>query len=108
MLVEDGDPFPREVDVLVAGSGAAGLTAALASAVDGRVTLVCERAASLGGTTALSGGKVWVPGHHRMVEPQLDRRAAGDYLDAVYGQRHASLVTAFLDAAPAMVRFVER
>ena len=56
--------LPSEVDVLVAGSGAAGLTAALAAAANGSSVLLVERGEHLGGTTALSCGRVWVPGNH--------------------------------------------
>lgn len=54
--------WDREVDVLVIGSGASGMTAALVSALEGARTLLCEKAALLGGTSALSGGTVWIPG----------------------------------------------
>ncbi len=48
--------FDHEVDFLVVGSGAGGLTAALAAAANGLNTLVIEKADVYGGTTALSGG----------------------------------------------------
>jgi len=51
--------------VVVVGSGAAGLAAALAAAGAGADVLVLERAAFVGGTTAMSGGVVWMPGHGR-------------------------------------------
>src|SRR2546421_9199497 len=52
-----------EVDVVIAGSGAAGLTAALAAAHLGLSALVIEKAAAFGGSTARSGGGIWAPGN---------------------------------------------
>jgi succinate dehydrogenase/fumarate reductase flavoprotein subunit len=65
-------------DVLVAGSGAAGLTAALAAVAEGARVILAERSAELGGTTALSFGRVWVPASHHA--PSDTREAARAYL----------------------------
>jgi 3-oxosteroid 1-dehydrogenase len=54
-------PVPARADVVVGGSGAAGLTAALAAATEGADVLLVERAGQLGGISALSGGRVWIP-----------------------------------------------
>jgi 3-oxosteroid 1-dehydrogenase len=51
----------RSRNVIVLGSGAAGMAAALAAAVEGAGVTVLERSAWLGGTTAISGGGIWVP-----------------------------------------------
>ena len=53
--------WDREVDVLVAGSGAAGLTAAITAADAGLSTLVVESTDRWGGTTMRSGGGLWMP-----------------------------------------------
>jgi succinate dehydrogenase/fumarate reductase flavoprotein subunit len=102
-------PFqPPEVDLLVVGAGAGGMTAALVAAVSGLDVLLVEKTAVVGGTTALSAGSVWVPGSHH--------GAAGDaaecarrYLQAAIGNRlRASLTDAFLAGGPEMVRFLEQ
>ena len=50
-----------EVDVLVAGAGAAGMTAALVCKLRGLDVLLCEKSSQAGGTTATSAGTIWVP-----------------------------------------------
>ena len=54
--------FDHTVDVLVVGSGGGGMTAALAADASGLDTLVVEKSPHFGGSTALSGGGIWVPG----------------------------------------------
>jgi 3-oxosteroid 1-dehydrogenase len=96
-----------KVDVLVAGSGASGLTAALAAAAGGASVLLIERAASLGGTSALSGGRVWIPANHLPQNAGDSRDAARSYLSALLPGRYAHLTEAFIANAPAMARFIE-
>ena len=55
-------------DLVVVGSGGAGLAAALAAALAGARATVLERAAVIGGTTAVSGGGMWLPGNRFMAE----------------------------------------
>jgi len=61
---EGGPAFEREADVVVVGTGAAGLTAAVFAADAGARVLVLEKGWVPGGTTAKSGGVYWVPGSH--------------------------------------------
>lgn len=96
---------PSKVDVLVAGSGAAGLTAALVCALAGLRTAVCEASAQLGGTSALSGGRIWLPGNHFQPDPRADQDAAAEYLKGIFEPSH---LDAFLGAAPCLPHFVER
>ncbi|MGH3294148.1 MAG: FAD-dependent oxidoreductase, partial [Trebonia sp.] len=105
LKLEQHDPATR-TDVLVAGSGAAGLTAALAAAVRGARVLLVERAAAIGGTTALSFGRVWVPASHHA--PGDSQEAARTYLAGLFGDRYPHMIEAFIGGAPEMARFVER
>jgi succinate dehydrogenase/fumarate reductase flavoprotein subunit len=70
----DGDKARdrRAVDVVVAGSGAAGLTAALAAARYGARVLVLEKAATIGGTTRKSAAWFWVPNNRLMREAGIE------------------------------------
>jgi succinate dehydrogenase/fumarate reductase flavoprotein subunit len=100
-----------EADVVVIGSGAAGLTAALAAHENGaKGVVVLEKATTVGGASAVSGGVVWVPGNHHMSEVGIaDSRAeALRYIARLAdGRSDERLIEAFLDAAPQMLRFVE-
>jgi succinate dehydrogenase/fumarate reductase flavoprotein subunit len=96
-------------DIVVAGSGAAGLTAALFAARCGASVLVMEKSELLGGTTAVSGGQIWVPNNGHM-RPGTDSPAtAKEYLRQVtMSAVESDLVDAFVDTAPRMAQAVEQ
>jgi succinate dehydrogenase/fumarate reductase flavoprotein subunit len=97
-----------ECDVLVIGSGAAGLSAAVTAGTHGLEVLVVEKEAKFGGTTARSGGWLWIPGTSLARSWGIDeppelartciRREAGDAFDA-------ERVDAFLENGPKAVDF---
>jgi 3-oxosteroid 1-dehydrogenase len=100
--------WDHEFDVVVLGSGAAGLTAALAAAVAGASVAVYEKAPTVGGTTAVSGGIAWIPAHNRCPERELTADDALQYLRAQsYGSMDDALVETFVQTGPAMLDFVE-
>jgi len=74
-------------DVVVMGSGAAGLTAAVRAAHDGLRVAVLEKAAKLGGTSAAGGGVIWAPDNHLAAQAGYrdSRQAGSDYLTAAAG-----------------------
>jgi 3-oxosteroid 1-dehydrogenase len=101
--------WDNEVDVVVLGSGGAGLTAALAAAADGASVAVYEKAATVGGTTAVSGGIVWIPAHGRSPDGELTEADALRYLEAQsLGVMDRDLVETFVHTGPAMLDFVEQ
>ena len=105
--------WDREVDVVVVGSGGAGLTAALTAAAGGARVLVVEKAAVLGGTTAMSGAGTWIPANHHMLAAGLADSAddALTYLRAVapdgWGEVEEPLWRAFVERAPETLAFLE-
>ena len=103
-------PENARFDVVVIGSGGAGLSAALCAAIDGARVLVVERTSHLGGTTALSAGTTWVPCTERglKVQPDDTLARASQFLDLAVGQRSdRRLRQAFLDNGPAAVAKLE-
>ena len=96
-----GSGWDREVDLLVFGSGAGGLSASLFAAKRGLEVLLCEKASLIGGTTATSGGIAWIPGNRQArdagVEDSVEN--ARTYLQNELGNRYrADLVDAFLES----------
>ncbi|POX42218.1 3-ketosteroid-delta-1-dehydrogenase [Streptomyces sp. Ru73] len=101
------DSRDHTYDVVVIGSGAAGLAAALTARLRGLTVLVAEKTDKYGGSTALSGGAVWVPGNFHLDAAGLGdtREKARAYLDATVGDRvPAARKEAYLEHGPAMVR----
>jgi 3-oxosteroid 1-dehydrogenase len=100
-------------DVVVVGTGAAGLSAALTAAVHGAKTLVLEKASVVGGTTAMSGGCIWIPNNHHMTRLGLRDSPddALDYIRAVspdgWHNAEEPLWATFVDRAPEMLKFIE-
>ena len=101
----------QDVDVVVLGSGAAGLAGALRAALLGDTAVVLEKSAMWGGSAAMSAGAVWVPNNSKMGEVGITDSDddAWAYLDAVTeGEVPAEQRRAFLDGANRMIEVFER
>ncbi|WP_456264792.1 FAD-dependent oxidoreductase [Paraburkholderia graminis] len=99
-----------EYDVIVVGSGAGGLSAALTCKARGLSVLVLEKTEYFGGSTAVSGGAVWIPQnmHMKAVGHDDSRERAITYLKATVGAAlRPDMIDAFLTHGPDMVRFME-
>ena len=99
-----------ETDVVVLGSGGAGLTAALLAHDHGARVTIVERSDKIGGTTAVSGGGLWIPLNRFMEESGTpdSRDAALTYCKRLTGGRATDeLVETFVDTGHEMVRYLE-
>jgi succinate dehydrogenase/fumarate reductase flavoprotein subunit len=100
-----------ECDVLVVGSGAGGLSTAVSAAHRKLNTLVVEKEHVFGGTTARSGGWMWVPNNCPAVRAGVKDsvESARSYLQHETGKHFdAARIDAFLEAGPKAVEFYEK
>jgi succinate dehydrogenase/fumarate reductase flavoprotein subunit len=100
-----------ECDVLVVGSGASGMSAAVTAAAQGLKVIVAEKAPLYGGTTARSGGWLWIPGTMLATEQGIHEPAgaARTYLEhEATTHFDAARVDAFLEHGPKAVQFFTR
>jgi 3-oxosteroid 1-dehydrogenase len=111
-MSEQGIVFDLEVDVVVLGTGGAGLTAALAAHDFGAgEVLILEKYGMIGGTSAMSGGMLWLPLNGQEaengVEDSFDEIVS--YLDGLAAENtlDPQNVGAFLDAGPEMLRYFD-
>jgi succinate dehydrogenase/fumarate reductase flavoprotein subunit len=100
-----------ECDLLVVGAGAGGLSTAIVAKKNGLNVVVIEKEPFFGGTTAFSGGVLWIPGNpHAAAKGIKDsREAALTYLKHETGAFYdEAAVAAFLDNGPRMIEYFER
>ncbi|HRE02944.1 MAG TPA: FAD-binding protein, partial [Ilumatobacteraceae bacterium] len=105
--------WDHEVDLLVVGSGT-GMAAALTGAVKGLTTLLIDKADVYGGTTAISGGGIWVPNNVALARAGVaDTPAeAKAYVDAVLALNNDDVSPerrhAYLTRGPEAIEFLEQ
>ena len=111
MTARNDDVLGDQTDLVVVGSGAAGLTGALVAAIGGARVTVLEKTGLVGGTTAISGGGAWVPCNPVMAEVGLEdsREQALTYLRACTGEAgEDDLLVALVDHGADMVRLLQK
>lgn len=100
-----------DCDVLIIGSGAGGLAAGVTAARLGLEVIVAEKSVQFGGTTARSGGWLWIPNHpmQKAIGVKDSIEDASTYLLHEAGEHYdQERVEAFLTAGPRMVEFFMR
>lgn len=103
--------WDQQCDVIVVGSGAGGLTAALMAQDLGLDSLIIEKTALIGGTTAVSAGVIWIPDNPLLAALGATDSAedARTYLRQTVGELYdADKIQAYLDSGPAMVDYLAR
>lgn len=111
--MSDAQQWDRETDVVVVGSGAAALSAALAASAAGARVVVMEKASVLGGTSAMSGAGTWIPANHHMLAAGMSDtpEEALTYLRATapagWHTEEDALWQAFVQQAPSALKFIE-
>lgn len=99
------------VDVLVVGSGAAGLSAAVTAALGGASVLVAEKESVIGGTSAWSGGWLWIPRNPLAREESIEEEPGSPltYLrHEMDGEPADARLLAYLQYGPEMIDFFRR
>jgi succinate dehydrogenase/fumarate reductase flavoprotein subunit len=100
-----------EYDTIVLGAGAAGMTVAAVAAAEGLRVLLIEKSTQVGGTTATSGGMVWIPANAKMAKAGIEDTVeqAQLYLrHCVPGSFNEHLRSTFLARADAAIAYLER
>ncbi|HEX7784022.1 MAG TPA: FAD-dependent oxidoreductase [Sphingobium sp.] len=100
----------NDYDVIVLGTGAAGLTAAITAHEGGAKVGVFEKAETVGGTSAWSGGQIWIPNNpHELAEGKEDsREKALTYLMSLsHGMIDPAMAETYIDTGPEMINFLE-
>jgi 3-oxosteroid 1-dehydrogenase len=101
--------WDHTVDLLIIGSGAGAMTAAITAYDRGGDALLIEKSDRYGGSSAMSGGGLWVPNNHLMAEVGIEDSAADAqrYIEAVTaGAVPEERLRAYLETAPALVKYL--
>lgn len=105
-----GEAVAQSFDVVVLGSGSAGMAAAVSAASRGLSVVVVEKASQLGGTSAWSGGHVWIPANPVAREHGIDdsvQEGVEYLLSLSRGRLREDIVQSWVEAGPEMVAYFD-
>ncbi|MFD4292802.1 3-oxosteroid 1-dehydrogenase [Rhodococcus sp. NPDC058505] len=108
-MAQDSASVTDEVDLVIVGSGAAGMAAAITAARNGLEAVLVEKSEYWGGSSARSGGGVWIPGNSvlRRDAPSDDLAAARTYLTSIVGDdADADRIATYLERGPEALDFL--
>jgi succinate dehydrogenase/fumarate reductase flavoprotein subunit len=103
------EEIDREVDLLVLGAGAAGMTVALVASLEGLKPLLVEKTTMVGGTASTSAGSIWIPGNRQSLDAGYkDSAAAAEiYMAQLSGTSDTSgLRRVYLETGPRAVDYL--
>jgi 3-oxosteroid 1-dehydrogenase len=102
--------WDMEADVVVLGSGGAAMTAAISAHDFGaKDVVILEKTGMVGGTTAMSGGMLWIPGNHHQLEAGIEDSDEDivAYLDALAPEAlDPDTLGAFMEKGPELIRYL--
>jgi 3-oxosteroid 1-dehydrogenase len=106
--MSEGSRWDEIVDVVVVGTGAGGMTSAVVASDGGAKVLVVEKGQYIGGTTAVSGGDMWIPNNHHIAD-QDTREDAINYITRLSDGRVSDpkLIERYVDTAPGALQWLE-
>ena len=107
----DTRQFETVVDFLIVGSGGGGMAAGITAAHSGLDTLIIDKGATYGGSTAISGGGIWIPNAPTLrAKGVVDKRSSiRRYLDVITdGKVPADRLDAFVDNGPALMELLDK
>lgn len=102
-----GQPLETlQYDVVVVGSGAGGMLAAVRASDLGMRTILLEKSDRYGGTSAVSGGAIWIPGNDFIAERDPPEQALKYLLEVTEGRVPEAKLNAYVTMAPGLVRYL--
>lgn len=106
----DSTGWDHSVDVLIVGTGAGAMTTGICAHDNGLSALLIEKTDMYGGSSAMSGGSVWIPNNHLMADNGVDdsREEALTYLKHITrGDVPDEKIETYVDVSPEMIRYME-